>query len=61
MTNNEMKAGDYISCVEAAAILGISADRLRRIRDRFDSEKQGSKKQGRLLFRKDTLLECYLK
>ena len=56
-----MKAGDYISCVEAAAILGISADRLRRIRDRFDSEKQGSKKQGRLLFRKDTLLECYLK
>lgn len=51
--------GNLISCGEAAAILGISMDRLRHIKDRFDFKKVGSKQQGRLVFRRDTLLECY--
>jgi len=50
----------YISCKEAAAILGISADRLRHIKDRFYPVKQGDAQQGRLRFREDTLWKCYL-
>ena len=58
-TETDMKAGELISCKEAAAILGISADRLRHIKKRFFPLKVGDKQQGRLLFRKDTLLKCY--
>lgn len=51
----------YITCKEAAEILGISPDRLRHIKDRFNCKKVGSHQQGRVLFRADTLMECYLR
>ena len=58
-TEGKIKAGSLISCAEAAAILGISADRLRHIKKRFFPLKVGDKQQGRLMFRRDTLLQCY--
>ena len=52
---------NYVTCSEAAKILGISPDRLRHIKDRFDCKKQGGHQQGRLVFRADTLMDCYLR
>ena len=64
VTKNVRKAdkqGGYelVTTKEAAQILGITPDRMRHIKDRFDCVKQGSGKQGKVLFRKDTLLARY--
>ena len=56
-----MKQVKLLSCAKAAAMLGISADRLRHIKGRFDYVKAGNNQQGRLLFRADTLVQCYLR
>lgn len=50
---------EMVSTQEAARILGISADRLRHIKDRFPHTKGGGSEQGRLLFVRDALLEKY--
>lgn len=48
-----------VTTEEAAKILGISADRLRHIKDQFPHTKGGDSKQGRLLFVRDALLKGY--
>ena len=53
------KEPEMVSTAEAAAILKISQDRMRRIKDRFPHIKQGDGKQGKLLFVRNSLLESY--
>ncbi|MGN1260486.1 MAG: hypothetical protein ACI4UC_05195 [Alloprevotella sp.] len=48
-----------VSTREAAAILGITSERMRQIAERFPHIKQGEHKQGKLLFVRDALLENY--
>lgn len=50
---------EYITSAQAARILGISDSYLRVIKDRFTTKKIGNNRQGRVLFRKDTLLKEY--
>ena len=53
------KEPEMVSTAEAARILSISQDRMRRIKDRFPHIKQGEGKQGKLLFVRNALLESY--
>jgi hypothetical protein len=50
---------EMVSTVEAARILSISPDRMRRIKDRFPHIKEGDAKQGKLLFVRESLLRNY--
>ena len=50
---------EYITSAQAARILGISDTYIRVIKDRFTTKKIGNSRQGRVLFRKDTLLQEY--
>ena len=50
-----------ISCKEAADRLGISPDRLRRIKDCFTHIKRGDKTQAKLFFDADLLIKEYQK
>lgn len=51
--------GEYISTREAAAILKVSPDRLRHLKDKFPHIKVGDSEQGKLLFLKKALLPSY--
>lgn len=51
---------DLLSTKEAAALLGISPSRVRAIKDRLPHIKVGDNQRGRLLFRREGLLEAYL-
>lgn len=55
----DVECPELVTTEEAAQILGISAGRLRKIKDRFDYVKQGGQQQGKLLFRRDSLLKSY--
>ncbi len=55
------KEPEMVSTEEAARILSISPDRLRRIKDRFPHTKAGDNKQGKLLFVRSALLTEYVK
>ena len=57
---NEKPHPQLISCKEAAALIGVSEDYVRKIKDRLPHVKQGSNDQGRLLFVKEGLMEAYL-
>lgn len=46
---------------EAAKILHVSKDHMRRIKDRFPHIKAGDSKQGRILFVRSALLDAYAK
>ena len=48
-----------ISCKEAAGRLGISPDRLRRIKDCFTHIKRGNSTQAKLFFDADLLIQEY--
>lgn len=50
---------EMCTCKEAAALLGISTNHMRRIADRFPHVKSGTCKQGKLLFVREKLLEMY--
>ena len=52
---------EYVGATEAARILGITPGRLRDIKDRFVHIKQGSKRQCRLMFQRESLLKNYAK
>ena len=63
---SEMKKGEQtptemVPVSEAARILGISEDHMRRIKDKVPHIKNGNNKQGRLLFVRDALLKEYAK
>ena len=47
---------EYVDANEAARILGVSPNYLRQIKDRYPHMKAGDRKQGRILFRRDALL-----
>lgn len=47
---------EYVGADEAARILGVSANYLRQVKDRYPHIKAGDKKQGRILFQRDALL-----
>ena len=48
---------EMVTTAEAAKILGISADRMRKIADRYPHIKKGENKQGQLLFMRNALLQ----
>jgi len=47
---------EYVDANEAARILGVSANYLRQVKDRYPHIKAGDQKQGRIMFRRDALL-----
>jgi hypothetical protein len=59
-TEQEKPQPELISSKEAAALIGVSEDYVRKIKDRLPHVKQGNNKQGRLLFVKEGLMEAYL-
>ena len=48
---------DLVTTQEAADILGISAGRMRQLKDKFPHIKKGADKQSKLLFKKSALIE----
>lgn len=48
---------EMVTTAEAAKILGISSDRMRKIADRYPHIKKGDNKQGQLLFVRKSLLQ----
>ena len=52
--------GEWVSVREAASILKISPDRMRRLRNKFPHVKAGGNNQGRLLFLKSSLMRNYI-
>lgn len=55
----EQQQKELVTTEEAARILGITADRLRHIKDRFPHVKGGDNRQGKLLFVRDSLITSY--
>lgn len=51
--------GEYVSTREAAEILRVSPDRMRRLKDKFPHVKIGLNGQGKLLFLKSSLVQSY--
>lgn len=50
---------EYVDTDEAARILGMSPAYLRAVKDRYPHIKAGNTKQGRIMFRRDSLLNQY--
>lgn len=48
---------EMVTTKEAADILGIQPDRMRKIADRYPHIKKGDSKQGQLLFNRSALLQ----
>lgn len=61
LRKKEQPEQDLVSVREAARMLGVSEDYLRRIKDRFPHVKSGDSKQGRILFVKNALIPSYIK
>lgn len=47
---------EYVDTYEAARILGVSANYLRQVKDKYPHMKAGDRKQGRIMFKRDALL-----
>lgn len=52
---------EFVDSNEAARILGLSPTYLRSIKDRFPHKKVGNNNQGRILFKKSSLITNYTK
>ena len=50
---------EMVSVKEAARILNISENHMRRIKNQFPHIKNGEKQQGHILFLRDSLLKIY--
>ena len=59
LRNEGMTDQRLIPCTEAAKRLGISPDRLRRLKDSFTHIKRGTDSQARLFFDADLLIKEY--
>ena len=57
---SEAKEPELITVKEAAQILNLSEDYVRKIKDKLPHVKQGNSKQGRILFVKEGLMDAYL-
>lgn len=51
---------EYCSVKEAAAILGISTEHMRKLKSKFPHIKSGNHQQGRLLFKKNDLIKNFM-
>lgn len=54
-----LSEAEYVNAEEAARILGVSANYLRQTKDKYPHIKAGDKKQGRILFKRDALLNQF--
>lgn len=61
LREEEESPAEYVSVKEAAHILGITQNHMRRIKNNFPHIKNGQNSQGRLLFKRDSLLPEYAK
>ncbi len=61
LVGNGKMEEEYISTKEAAKLLSISPDRMRKLKDRFPHIKQGDNVQGKLLFLRRGLTTNYVK
>lgn len=52
---------EWLPTAEAAKIIGLSPYRLRMLKDKFEHRKAGEFQSGRLLFKKSSLLENYIR
>ena len=52
---------EYCDVKEAARILGITQNSMRRLKDKFPYIKNGTNQQGRILFLRDALIPEYAK
>lgn len=50
---------EYVGTAEAARILGVSPNYLRQIKNQYSHIKSGKNNQGRLLFKRESLLENF--
>lgn len=50
---------EYVDTEEAARILGMKPNYLRQVKDRYPHIKAGDTKQGRIMFRRDSLLNQF--
>lgn len=50
---------EYVDTDEAARILGMSPNYLRAVKDRYPHIKAGDTKQGRIMFRRDALMNKF--
>jgi hypothetical protein len=55
--SEQQQLPEMVTTAEAAKILGISADRMRKVADRYPHIKKGDNKQGQLLFVRKSLLQ----
>ncbi len=61
LREEEEQPSEMVSVKEAAHILGITQNHMRRIKNKFPHIKNGPNDQGRLLFKRDALLAEYAK
>ena len=52
---------EWLTTSEAAKMIGLSPYRLRMLKDKFEHQKCGDAQSGRLLFKKSSLLESYIR
>lgn len=52
---------EYVDTKEAARILGVSDNYMRQVKNKYPHMKAGDRKQGRILFKRDTLLRDFKK
>lgn len=50
---------EYVDTEEAARLLGMKPNYLRQVKDRYPHIKAGDSKQGRIMFRRDSLFNQY--
>ena len=50
---------EMVTTEEAARMLGITPGRMRQIKNRFPHTKSGECRQGKLLFKRDSILQAY--
>lgn len=61
MKEDELPPTEYVTVKEAARMLGVSEDHMRRLKDQFPHIKNGDKQQGRVLFLREGLIKNYAK
>lgn len=59
MMKQEPVDDEWVSTKVAASILGISQDRMRKIKGKYPHIKNGDKDQGNLRFKRSSLVEHY--
>ena len=61
MKEDELPPTEYVTVKEAARMIGISENHMRKLKDQFPHIKNGDKQQGRVLFLREGLIRNYAK